>query len=62
MVDVSELLAKRIGQQTLGATLDTRNIFVHLTNILLGLARVHGFEVILRLAGIRLELSRGIRN
>lgn len=60
LVRPAELFAKRNSRHIFDAIFETLNIFIYLTNVLFGLVHIHGFDVILGLAGIRLELSRGL--
>ena len=60
----AESFAEWIAQHTLGAVLKTLHIFFKtlqilfdLTSVLLGFVHVQGFDIISRLAGVRLELS-----
>ena len=60
MTRLAGLFAERIGRHIFDAIFETLNILLHLTNILCGLVHIHGFDVILGLAGVRLELSRSL--
>src|SRR5215469_8396866 len=60
----AESFAEWIAQQSLGAVLktlhivfETLHILFDLTSILLGFVHIQGFDIISRLAGVRLELS-----
>ena len=60
VIHPAELFAERIARHCFDAFLEALNICIHLTNVLFGLVHVHGFDVILGLAGVRLESSRGL--